>query len=233
MTRKELALLHHQEILSTDDGSIINSACKSSMYEDYRGSVERKDRDCLSAAIIEKITDPDLDITILNFASFTQPGGGYLNGAMAQEESLCSESNLYEILNSKQLEDFYKYNRQNKKAGLYESRAIFTPEVKFTRDGEDFRFNVLTCAAPNYNYAISQGISPKVVEETYRRRVQFIYNILDIEHQDRLIAGAWGCGVFGNSLEFAIRCFEDCATVDTILAIPSNPKFKPKRSNEI
>jgi uncharacterized protein (TIGR02452 family) len=40
----------------------------------------------------------DGKITVLNFASAKKAGGGFLNGAMAQEESLCYSSNLYTSL---------------------------------------------------------------------------------------------------------------------------------------
>lgn len=207
---------HHTKVIEFDSGQIKASVIDSILYENYRGTITTKRTDCLSAAI-ECNKD---NITILNFASFTSPGGGYMSGAWAQEESLCSESNLYEILNDKQFKEFYDYNKKHKNNGLYEDRAIFTPNVKFTRDNKDYFFNVLTCAAPNYKIAIKNGISSEEIRIVYKERLRFIYEILDIEHQDVFIAGAWGCGVFGNYKDYAIRCYNELATVDTILAIP-------------
>lgn len=41
------------------------------------------------------------DIVILNFASACNPGGGFLAGAIAQEEDLCRASGLYPCLKNK------------------------------------------------------------------------------------------------------------------------------------
>lgn len=46
---------------------------------------------------------------VLNFASYCNPGGGFLNGTMAQEEALCRSSTLYEVL-TEQEDKFYNSN---------------------------------------------------------------------------------------------------------------------------
>jgi uncharacterized protein (TIGR02452 family) len=48
-------------------------------------------------------------IGVLNFASAKNPGGGFLNGAMAQEESLAASSGLYGTLLRNQ--GYYEANR--------------------------------------------------------------------------------------------------------------------------
>ena len=45
---------------------------------------------------------------VLNFASYKEPGGGFMAGSQAQEESFCHESFLYNVL--RQFQYYYDWN---------------------------------------------------------------------------------------------------------------------------
>lgn len=228
MNRRDLAREHHSKMLNAFPSFIQDSIFRSIVHIDDSVSVEIQDTDCLSAVI----DNYSVQTTILNFASYTSPGGGYMLGDFAQEESLCSESYLYEVLSHEEFDDYYNYNKEHKNYGLYENRAIFSPDIRFERDNKKYYSHVLTIAAPNYKEAIKNGISHDEIVKTYRKRLNFIYTILSTTTTDLFIAGAWGCGVFGFPKEIAIQLFKECATINTILAIPSDAKFNPQKYAE-
>ena len=53
------------------------------------------------------------DLAVLDFASFTYPGGSYERGAWGQEQSLCSASFLFNVLTEKG--SWYAENRRRKR----------------------------------------------------------------------------------------------------------------------
>ena len=67
---------------------------------------------------------------VLNFASYKNPGGMFLEGSCAQEECLCHASYLYNVL-SRYDATYYSLNRQNLNKSLYRNRALYTPNVFF------------------------------------------------------------------------------------------------------
>ena len=65
----------------------------------------------------------------LNFANATNPGGGFLGGATAQEESLCWATGLYACLLGNPMYAFH----QEHDDGLYTDYVIYSPDVPVFR----------------------------------------------------------------------------------------------------
>ena len=70
---------------------------------------------------------------VMNFANAHHPGGGFLLGANAQEESLCRCSTLYASLTSETASEMYRYN--NSRISKVESDyMLLSPDVVVLRD---------------------------------------------------------------------------------------------------
>lgn len=128
---------------------------------------------------------------LLNFASYLNPGGGFLSGARAQEEALCRESILYPVLVAF-TDVWYKHHRV-KCPGSYGNDYIMSPEVLFVRNNLGVRADVLTMAAVNRDRCKLQ--TARYIQEA---RMDIAYRALGLFEADRIIIGAWGCGVFKN-----------------------------------
>jgi uncharacterized protein (TIGR02452 family) len=106
---------------------------------------------CSTIEALAQTTD-GLKSGILNFASAKNPGGGFLGGASAQEESLARSSCLY----ASQTKDMtmYQYNR-NQSTFLYSDLMIYSPQVVFWFDDlgnpltNPVKTDIITSPAPN------------------------------------------------------------------------------------
>jgi uncharacterized protein (TIGR02452 family) len=133
---------------------------------------------------------------VLNFASHKNPGGKFLEGSSAQEESLCHDSILYNVLSRQPA--YYAANKSFLNRSLYSNRAIYTPRVLFPINGSEWRADVLTCAAPNKAAAQKYcKVSDEENTRWLRNRIDFVLGIAARNKPDVLILGAYGCGVFG------------------------------------
>lgn len=139
----------------------------------------------------------DLKIAVLNFASYRNPGGGFLKGSMAQEESLCHASSLYSCL-IKFKDTFYKWNNDHLNNGLYTNRALYSLDIIFIdKQKKTIISDVITCAAPNRRYATrKRHLSEKENIVALKQRIRFILEIAKENKVNTLILGAFGCGVF-------------------------------------
>lgn len=155
--------------------------------------------DTVSAAYFERMEKSNKVIAVLNFASFKNPGGKFIEGSMAQEECLCHESFLYNVL--KRLKSqFYEPNMKRKNRGLYDDNLIYIPEVRFFKENT-FVVDVITCAAPNKRAAQKyQGISDQEVRKAMISRIDHVLAAAFDQNVGTLILGAFGCGVFGNDI---------------------------------
>ena len=141
-------------------------------------------------------------IAVLNFASFKHPGGGYIIGTHAQEECLCEESFLYNVLRKFE-NTWYKENLNHLNDSLYADRGLYTPNVLFlanSKSGATVPCDVITVACPNWkSYSEKNGtgeISRGNNSEALENRCRFVLEIAKRQNVHTLILGAFGCGVF-------------------------------------
>lgn len=150
-------------------------------------------------------------IGCLNFASARNPGGGFLNGSLAQEESIAVSSALYPTL--MQHFEMYEFNRA-RETSLYSDYMIFSPGVVFFRDDrgellrQPFRLSIVTSPAVNVG-AIKTNRPHELaaVEATMLRRMEKVLSLFVHHGVRHLLLGAWGCGVFQNNSVDIARWF--------------------------
>ena len=157
-------------------------------------AVEVVDSDTVSAVLAA----PCLGVVAaLDFASYRNPGGGYAGGSLAQEEAMCSESNLYNVLD--QLRGrYYEPNKATINDNLYTDKSLYVNDVVFERGSVVRRADVIVCAAPNMGAALGNGRSVGECQEAMEERVRAVMSIAADNGVDHLVLGAFGCGVFKN-----------------------------------
>ncbi len=151
-------------------------------------------------AIRKLVLEGKEKIGVLNFASAKNPGGGFLNGAKAQEESLAASSTLYRTLIVH--EEYYRENRKCNSM-IYTNHAIYSPDVVFFRDGsfrltEPVKASVLTLPAVNMGQVIQKGEDVEAAKKAMKQRMKLALAIFANEGAKNLVLGAYGCGVFRN-----------------------------------
>ena len=174
---------------------------------------------------IFKYTQDDDRVAVLNFASYKNPGGGFIQGSSALEEMLCHNSFLYNIL--KEHKNYYEWNNAHKNRALYLDRAIYSPKVKFFNNDNITEVNVITCASPNYGVAHRyQNVSREEDYKVLKSRIQFIIDIAEENNISTLILGAFGCGVFKQPPELVAEIFtkvlQSTYINRIIMAVPGN-----------
>ena len=156
-------------------------------------------------------------VAALNFASAKNPGGGFLNGSQAQEESLARSSALH----ASQLRawEFYERHRASPSL-LYSDAMIVSPACPIIRDDEGALLDepqqatIITSAAPNAGAAANNrpGELP-LIPGVLARRSSTCWR-----WRCRMVTGTW--------------CWAPGAAASSATALPWSPPPLPAISAE-
>lgn len=183
---------------------------------EFETSIEVRNATTFATASEMLRADSSRPVLCLNFASAKNPGGGFLGGSQAQEEALCRASALYVTINPQQ--EYYEVNR-NCGTCLYTDYMIYSPSVPVFRNDRDelldrpFEVSVITAPAVNKGaLANSQPEKLQSVETVMRQRIEKLLSIAVLHGYERLVLGAWGCGVFRNNPADIASLFREVLT---------------------
>jgi uncharacterized protein (TIGR02452 family) len=184
----------------------------SSVSESVPGRIELRNETTLQA-VADLYAAGERDVAALNFASARNPGGGFLGGSQAQEESLARSSALYPSL--MRAWPYYEHHRLAKSL-LYTDAAILSPECPVFRDDDGSLLPVphpvhfITCAAPNAGAVRArQPEDASRVPEVLLRRAEGVLALAASQRYPVLVLGAWGCGVFQNDPRVVAGVFRE------------------------
>lgn len=131
----------------------------------------------------------------LNFANGVHPGGGFLHGARAQEETICRSSALYLTLVGDRMYE------EHARRPLPDSTdwCILSPDVPVFREDDGsplavpWLLSVITCAAP-----VAHRVGVDESASLLSKRIHRLLAVASAHGYETLVVGAWGCGAFGN-----------------------------------
>lgn len=170
-----------------------------------RPVIEVTSESSLEAAQRLVVTEKRSDTVCLNFASAKNPGGGFLGGSQAQEESLARSSGLYPCI--VQMQEMYSHNRQLKTC-FYSDYMIYSPRVPVIRDHADHLLDspylLSFITAPAVNAGVVREREPEntaMIRDVMKERIRKVLRAAVIHENRTIILGAYGCGVFRNPAE--------------------------------
>ena len=160
---------------------------------------------CVDEGVVDtvlRLAEEGMDMSrvgVLNFASARHAGGGFLNGAMAQEEAIAYCSNLYV---NQIVTPYYDQNAKVRSA-MYTDHMIWSG-ITFFRDSK-YRFletpvktNVLTSPAVNMGQVRIKGENEDIAKRVMKHRMGLVLDLFAEKGCKTIVLGAFGCGVFQN-----------------------------------
>jgi uncharacterized protein (TIGR02452 family) len=149
-------------------------------------------------------------VALLNLASEKHPGGGWLNGAMAQEEALCYRSSLYLTLHG----SYYP---------LPLLSALYSPNVVLIRDAIGRGHGLLHPTIPAASLPVTSVITVAALRrpeknednkfakppdrEATKSKMRLVLRVAAHQGHTKIVLGAMGCGAFANPPGDVADCF--------------------------
>ncbi|MGG4493964.1 TIGR02452 family protein [Brevibacillus reuszeri] len=200
---QELAYaIQHSVLYRPDD---LGQQVITKQGNEVRAVIEVTSESSLEVAERLVVTENRLDTVCLNFASAKNPGGGFLGGSQAQEESLARSSGLYPCI--VQMQEMYSYNRQLKTC-FYSDYMIYSPRVPVIRNHADqlleTPYLVSFITAPAVNAGIVREREPENaarIRDVMKERIRKVLRAAVLHENRTIILGAYGCGVFRKRAE--------------------------------
>ena len=186
---------------------------------------------------------------MLNLANSIQPGGGYVNGQLPQEECLCRATDLYPFLLNAERQGMYPLRSAGHSSAIV-SRGVTifrraegmargrvtskTGYLTLLDDEEKVMCDVISVAGVNYKETgiqlVNDSFPPEVVQSIYND-VKLI--IEACKNHDVIVLGALGCGVFlsGVNEDFANK-FRECMC-KMFLYLINTPEYKDYQDKKV
>lgn len=172
--------------------------CKSTATE-----IDVVNNDSIDAGLALK--DEGYNPVVLNFANRRNAGGGVLNGARAQEETIFRRTNLFRSLYQFMYyaESFnlqknrHQYPMDPNFGGVYTPYATVFRASNYTLLNTPQKISFISVAAMNRPRLIDDMIAFELIPETLNK-IRTILRIGLYHGHDAIVLGAFGCGAFKN-----------------------------------
>jgi len=169
--------------------------------------------------ILASIGAKDHRVGVLNFASAKNPGGGFIKGAQAQEESIARSSTIYSSLMSDVAQPFFRSHKKDPKQGYYSHAMLYIPRVLFFRSDKGdwlppIEVDIVSSAA------INAGVVRRYLRENnstdesnlnaaMKERMARILYLFERRGVRNLVLGSFGTGVFRNRVELVTGVWKE------------------------
>ncbi|KAL1872085.1 hypothetical protein Daus18300_004454 [Diaporthe australafricana] len=171
-------------------------------------------------------TNPPSRPSVLNLASDTSPGGGWLNGSMAQEEALCYRSSLSLSLHKAYypwdaLQGVYTRDVVIIRSSTENGHELVAPDAPANELPVVSVLNVAAMRRPKLSdgQVLSSGAKRKAFAEKEdrdltKKKMMLVLRMAAARGHDRLVLGALGCGAFRNPVEEVAECWKEVLEQD-------------------